>query len=110
MQNNISKHIFRAYDIRGIYQDDIYPELFYKIGQASGTYVKRVLNGKNLAVGNDIRQSSPPLVYSFISGVSATGVDVQYTGTSTFGQTLFSGWKSNQDLVWLVDWGLLHRN
>ena len=102
MQNNISRHIFRAYDIRGIYQDDISPELFYKIGQAAGTYVKRVLNGKNLTVGNDIRQSSLPLVHSFISGVSATGVDVQYTGTSTFGQTLFAGWKSNQDIIAFV--------
>ena len=102
MKNNISKHIFRAYDIRGIYQDDISPELFYKIGQAAGTYVIRILKGKNLTVGNDIRQSSSALVYSFISGLSSTGVDVQVTGTSTFGQTLFAGWQSNQSLIAFV--------
>jgi len=99
MKNNISRHIFRAYDIRGIYQDDISPELFYKIGQAAGTYVLRVLKGKNLTVGCDIRQSSPALVHSFISGVSSTGVEVQVIGTSTFGQTLFAGWQSDQSLI-----------
>jgi len=102
MQKDISPHIFRAYDVRGIYQDDISPELFYKIGQAAGTFVIRVLNGKNLTVGDDIRQSSPSLVYSFISGVSSTGVEVQYTGTSAFGQTLFAGWKSNHALIAFV--------
>jgi len=102
MQNNISPHIFRAYDIRGIYQKDISPELFYTIGKASGTYVKKVLKGNNLTVGCDIRQSSPTLVYSFISGVASTGVHVQYTKTSSFGQALFAGWKSNHDLIAFV--------
>jgi len=96
---DISPHIFRAYDIRGIYQKDISPELFYKIGQAAGTYVKRNLKGSTLTVGGDIRRSSPPLVHSFISGVSSTGVEVQYTGICSFGQALFAGWKANDDLI-----------
>ena len=45
MNQDISKHIFRAYDIRGIYQDDISPELFYKIGLAAGTYIKKDSDG-----------------------------------------------------------------
>jgi len=102
MKNKISRHIFRAYDIRGIYQDDISPELFYKIGQASGTYVKRVLKGNNLTVGCDIRKSSPTLVHSLVSGASSTGVDVDFVGTSSFGQTLFSGWKKSHDLIAFV--------
>ncbi len=102
MQNNISEHIFRAYDIRGIYQDDISPELFYKIGQAAGTYVKKDLNGNNLTAGNDIRQSSPSLVHSFVSGVSSVGVHVDFSGTSSFGQTLFSGWKAKRSLIAFV--------
>jgi len=102
MQNNISKHIFRAYDIRGIYQDDISPELFYKIGQAAGTYVKKDLNGDTLTAGNDIRQSSPSLVHSFVSGVSSVGVNVDFSGTSSFGQTLFSGWKAKRNLIAFV--------
>ncbi|MCK5458527.1 MAG: hypothetical protein KAI20_01440, partial [Thermoplasmatales archaeon] len=102
MQNNISRHIFRAYDIRGIFQDDISPELFYRIGQAAGTYVKKDLNGNNLTAGNDIRQSSPSLVHSFVSGVSSVGVNVDFSGTSSFGQTLFSGWKAKRNLIAFV--------
>ncbi|MFO7677839.1 MAG: hypothetical protein R6V50_05610 [Thermoplasmatota archaeon] len=99
MQKDISLHIFRAYDIRGIYQKDISPELFFKIGQAAGTFAKRILRGKNLTVGADIRQSSPSLFYSFISGVSSTGIDVQYTGITSFGQTLFAGWQNKHEVI-----------
>ena len=102
MQNNISEHIFRAYDIRGIYQEDISPELFYKIGQAAGTYVKKDLKGDTLTAGNDIRKSSPSLIHSFVSGVTSVGVNVDFTGTSSFGQTLFSGWKQKRSLIAFV--------
>ena len=95
----ISRHIFRAYDIRGLYKTDISPELFYSIGVAAGTFTKDVLHGSRLIVGNDIRQSSPALTYAFISGVAATGVHVVYTGTTAFGQTLFKGGELKQDLI-----------
>jgi len=99
MTTSISKNIFRAYDIRGLYNKDISPEVFYDIGRATGTYVKTMLNGNRIAVGNDIRSSSYPLVHAFIAGVTSTGVHVAFTGTTAFGQTLFFGWKSNQDLI-----------
>ena len=102
MKLDISKHIFRAYDIRGLYEKDISPEIFYKIGLAAGNYVKNVIHGKQIAVGNDIRQSSIPLVHSFIAGVSATGIDIIYTGNTAFGQTLFKGWELKQDLIAFV--------
>ncbi|MEA3457568.1 MAG: phosphomannomutase/phosphoglucomutase, partial [Candidatus Thermoplasmatota archaeon] len=102
MKSDISKHIFRAYDIRGLYKKDISPEIFYKIGLAAGRYVKKTANKKQLVVGNDIRTSSYPLVHAFIAGVSATGIDVTYTGTTAFGQTLFKGWELKQDLIAFV--------
>jgi phosphomannomutase len=102
MNSNISPHIFRAYDIRGLYNKDISPLTFYHIGTSAGTYIKQDLGGKNLTVGCDIRRSSPPLVHSFIAGVTSTGVDVLFTGTTSFGQTLFTGWKNNQDLISFV--------
>jgi len=102
MKLDISKHIFRAYDIRGLYKKDISPEIFYKIGLAAGNYVKNVIHGKQIAVGNDIRQSSIPLVHSFIAGLSATGIDTVYMGNTAFGQTLFKGWELKQDLIAFV--------
>jgi len=102
MTKEISPHIFRAYDIRGLYGKDIDPILFYKIGLGAGSYLKKQLQGNTMAVGNDIRQSSHVLVHAFISGVCATGVEVTYTSTTSFGQTLFAGCKSKKDLIAFV--------
>jgi phosphomannomutase / phosphoglucomutase len=102
MSQSISKQIFRAYDIRGLYNKDISPEVFYKIGLAAGTYVKKTMNGTRIVVGSDIRQSSPPLVHAFIAGVTSTGINIQHTGTTSFGQTLFTGGALKADLIAFV--------
>lgn len=99
MTDNISPHIFRAYDIRGLYNKDLTPEIMYQIGLAAGTYVIKELKGKEIVVGSDIRQTSIPLAYAFISGATAVGVDVTYVGTTAFGQTLFKGWKLEKDAI-----------
>jgi phosphomannomutase len=102
MMKSISKQIFRAYDIRGLYNKDISPDVFYTIGLAAGTYVKRVMKGKTVVVGSDIRLSSPPLTFAFIAGVTSTGVHIQHTGTTSFGQTLFTGGVHHADLIAFV--------
>lgn len=102
MTQPISKQIFRAYDIRGLYNKDISPDVFYKIGRAAGTYVKQTMKGSTVVVGSDIRLSSPPLVYAFIAGVTSTGVHVQHAGTTSFGQTLFIGGARHADLIAFV--------
>jgi phosphomannomutase/phosphoglucomutase len=102
MSQPISKQIFRAYDIRGIYNKDVSADVLYTIGLAAGTYVKQTMRGTRITVGCDIRQSSPPLVHAFIAGVSSTGVNVSYTGTTSFGQTLFTGVQLKADLIAFV--------
>jgi phosphomannomutase/phosphoglucomutase len=102
MKHAISKQIFRAYDIRGLYNKDISPDVFYKIGLAAGIYVKQTMQGTQIIVGSDIRQSSSPLVYAFIAGVTATGIHIQHTGTTSFGQTLFTGGERHADLIAFV--------
>jgi phosphomannomutase/phosphoglucomutase len=102
MNQLISKQIFRAYDIRGLYNKDITPELFYTIGLAAGAYVKQSLKGTSIVVGSDIRQSSPPLAYAFIAGVTTTGIHVRHAGTTAFGQTLFAGGELHADLIAFV--------
>ena len=102
MNQPISKLIFRAYDIRGLYNKDISPEVFYKIGLAAGTYVKHTMRGTRICVGGDIRQSSQSLAHAFIAGVAATGVHIAHTGTTSFGQTLFTGASLQTDLIAFV--------
>jgi phosphomannomutase len=99
MGEQISRQIFRAYDIRGLYNKDISPEVFYKIGCAAGTYVLNTMKGTQVVVGSDIRQSSQPLEHALMAGITATGVHVKHTGTTSFGQTLFAGGVQQADLI-----------
>ena len=92
-------HMFRAYDIRGVYGKDIDPTVFYQIGLSAGTYVQMYLHGSHMMVGNDLRTSSAPLVHAFLAGVSATGIKTMYAGTTSFGQTLFQGGENQSDLI-----------
>jgi len=79
---NINKHIFRGYDIRGVYPTDINSEVANIIGKSFGTYVKRM--GKEVCiVGRDNRYSSLELSKSLIDGILSTGVNVIDLGLVT---------------------------
>ena len=91
-------HIFRAYDIRGIYNDDLYPETMLKIGRALGTYAKE-RGEKSVVVGNDIRTTSLLLSNALVSGLLSSGVDVTNAGTTPFGVCAFSGWQLKRDII-----------
>lgn len=78
----ISDTIFRAYDIRGIYNDDITDETAYTLGKSFGTYV--LSNGATeVLVGHDNRLSSPVLSDNLIKGLLETGVNVTDLGLVT---------------------------
>jgi len=70
----IKDSIFRAYDIRGIYPSDINEEVAKVIGRSYGTFIGG--EGRKVAVGRDVRLSSPSLSSSLIAGIVETGVDV----------------------------------
>ena len=92
----INPHIFRAYDIRGIYPKDLNETTFRKIGFALGRKRKKYL------VGNDIRKSGKSLALALISGLLAKKSKVVYGGTGSFGQILFSGLKKKADFTLFV--------
>jgi phosphomannomutase/phosphoglucomutase len=58
-------HIFRAYDIRGIFGEDLTEEVAAKIGAAFG----KLLDGKTVVVGRDVRVSGEKLRDALISGL-----------------------------------------
>jgi len=67
--------IFREYDIRGIYGVDLTLPIAEWVGRAFGTRIRR-RGGRRIAVGYDIRPSSPALREALVSGLLATGIDV----------------------------------
>jgi len=81
---NIDTSIFKAYDIRGVYPEQVNEELYYKIGQAyakfldtkdkkSGNEPSRKLT---VAVGRDVRTSGPVLFKALTKGLMDHGVNV----------------------------------
>ena len=63
--------IFRKYDIRGIFNINLFVEDAYNIGRRFGD-----IYGKNIVVGYDGRQSSTLLAKSLINGLLCSGSDV----------------------------------
>jgi phosphomannomutase len=68
----LNPDIFKAYDIRGIYPTDIDEAAAKAIGSAFAAY----LGSREIAVGYDMRLSSPSLKAAFLDGVTEQGVDV----------------------------------
>lgn len=79
---NISPNIFRGYDIRAIYGQDLNEDIAYTIGLSFGSYIQEKGYDKCL-VGHDNRQSSDPLADALMEGITSTGVDIVYLGLCT---------------------------
>lgn len=82
---DVNPNIFKAYDIRGIYQQDLDESTAYKIGQAFAKLIKSENPEKKLEVGvsGDMRISTPSLKASLIDGLRDSGVDVVDFGMAT---------------------------
>lgn len=71
----MKKSIFREYDIRGVVDRDLTPEVVRDIGQAVGSLATE--RGETVvAVGRDGRLSSPILCAALKAGIRAAGLDV----------------------------------
>jgi phosphomannomutase len=68
----LNSEIFKAYDIRGVYPDEVNEDAARAIGAAFVVYLK----AKRIAVGRDMRLSSPSLANAFIDGATSQGADV----------------------------------
>lgn len=78
----MNENIFRAYDIRGVYNTELDEKTAYYIGVAFGNNIKYKGMKKSI-VGFDNRISSIPLSENLIKGIIDTGVDVIDIGLVT---------------------------
>ncbi len=70
---------FKAYDVRGRVPDELNEEIAYKLGRA---YTAHFLPSGPVAVGRDIRVSSPALTEALIRGLNDGGADTRDIGLS----------------------------
>jgi phosphomannomutase / phosphoglucomutase len=76
----IQPTIFREYDIRGIVDQDLTPEVVRTLGLAMGVYFRR--RGRSrVALGRDCRLSSPAYAEALTEGLRSSGCSVVSLGT-----------------------------
>jgi phosphomannomutase len=69
---SINPNIFKAYDVRGLYPQEVNEDAARLIGRGFVAY----LNATRIAVSRDMRLSSPSMAQAFIEGARAQGADV----------------------------------
>jgi phosphomannomutase len=78
--------IFKAYDVRGVYPDQLDENVTRRIGAAFSEFV----DAPGVVVGRDCRMSSPALADSFAEGVTGRGTDVVDIGLATTDMLYFA--------------------
>jgi phosphomannomutase len=74
--------VFKAYDIRGLYPTEVNEELAWKVGQATGQFLRTLLSGydrgqasvNRIVLGRDMRPHSEPLAKAVAEGIVASGL------------------------------------
>lgn len=84
---------FKAYDVRGIYGQDVTEDLAYKLGRAYVAYT----GAKRVVVGWDMRPSSVPLSKELMRGLTEAGCDVISIGMASTDMLYFAVIDSEAD-------------
>ena len=90
--------IFKAYDIRGLYPEQLDEQAAWKIGHATAQFLRSMLHGYNrglanaqsICVGHDMRSHGPSLTKALIEGMNATGANVIEVGMIDTPQMYFA--------------------
>lgn len=72
LRNPATYNLFKAYDVRGVYPDELNADIAYAIGRALVAY----LQPSEVAVGRDMRVSGEVLAAALIDGIRDQGADV----------------------------------
>jgi phosphomannomutase len=76
--------IFKAYDVRGIYPDQMDEQLAYRIGRAFPPVLAQLQGGspseQRIALGHDMRLSAPSMAEAYARGIADAGADVLDVG------------------------------
>lgn len=85
--------IFKAYDIRGLSPEEIDEDIAYRIGRATAQHFSL----RTVAVGRDIRTSSPALFRGLARGLTEGGADVLDLGLITTPMVYFAASRLDVD-------------
>jgi phosphomannomutase len=97
MTTTVDPGIFKAYDVRGLYGEQLGPDVAYQIGRAFARVIGDMEGAPTseltLAVGRDMRLTAPEMAARYIEGIrdeGATVLDVGQVGTEMLYYTVGS--------------------
>ena len=97
-RTEVKPEIFRGYDIRGLYPEEVNEDTARRIGVATVHYLKQQRGSiKNIVVGRDMRDSSAPLAKALMDGITSAGVNAVDIGMISTDVTYFAVAKYGYD-------------
>lgn len=82
--------VFKRYDIRGKYPEEVDQEFAERLGKALGTFSRRNYQ-QQVVVGRDTKKSSKELKDAFLEGLKAAGIEVLDAGVGPTDYVAFTG-------------------
>jgi phosphomannomutase len=82
--------VIKAYDIRGLVDDQITPEFAFVLGTAFARFLLEEREPGTVIIGEDMRPSSDPLATAFADGVTSQGADVIRIGLASTDMLYFA--------------------
>jgi len=86
-------HIFKAYDIRGLVDDEINADFAFATGVAFARFLQIEREPGTVVIGEDMRPSSPILADAFSAGVTSQSMDVIRIGLASTDMLYFASGK-----------------
>jgi phosphomannomutase len=82
--------IFKAYDIRGLVDDELSPDFAFAVGLAFARFLEIEREPSTVIIGEDMRPSSPDLADAFSAGVTSNGTNVIRIGLASTDMLYFA--------------------
>lgn len=87
--------IFKAYDIRGLVEDELSPDFAFSVGLAFARFLELEREPSTVIIGEDMRPSSPELAEAFSAGVTSNGTNVIRIGLASTDMLYFAAGSKN---------------
>tara|TARA_B100001250_G_scaffold250204_1_gene215024 strand:+ start:1133 stop:2482 length:1350 start_codon:yes stop_codon:yes gene_type:complete len=86
-----AENVFKAYDIRGVFPEEVNEELFRNIGRAFSIFIKnKTQRNTSVIIGRDMRNSSESLAGAFAAGVMDQGLNIIDIGLASTDMCYFA--------------------
>ena len=90
MEISLLDKIIKAYDIRGLVDEELTTDFTFALGIAFAKFIEIEREPATVVIGEDMRPSSPELAAAFSDGVTSQGLDVIRIGLASTDQLYFA--------------------